>query len=198
MVSTQMKKVLVIGSSSFVGKNICQKLKNSYEIIEANSKNCDLKNIDNINSFFSKIDDLYGMIYCSAIKSDADALSSCETLKDIIDVNLYGAIHCMQQSLNKMKYGKMIILGSADGTFANYKKTMYAVSKAALHVYTKCFAVQAKKHDVDVTCLVLGTVDSYEKLDAISDFTNCYLDGKLRNLNAQLIRIDGGHHTFPL
>lgn len=191
------KSICVIGDSGLLGAAICNSLQHSYTLHGANSRNCDVTVPSQVEKYFSKIESLYGLVYCSVLKNDADSLQNSEILRGLLEVNLFGAIACMQAAARKMRNGKIIVIGSVDGTFGNYKKTMYAVSKAALHEYTRCFACQVKDN-IEVLCLVPGTITTEEDKIAVVDFVKAFMDNKIRNLHAQLIRIDGGHHTFPL
>lgn len=192
-----MKSICVIGSTSFLGKSICASLKNKYAIIKGNSKNCNVIDNDCVQNFFKPIKYLHGLIYCSALKTDADALADKQVLKEILEVNLFGAISCMQIAAKKINIKKIVIIGSADGTFGNFQKTMYSVSKSALHQYTKCFATQLKS-EIETICLVPGTIKNNSDKKAISDFILSFMNDDIRNIHGQLIRIDGGHHTFAI
>ena len=191
-----MDRICVVGASGFLGKFICNSLKTEYALYEFNSKTCNVKSTESVDKCIKDACP-YGLVYCSGIKTEGDSLADEDVLKELLDVNLFGAVRCMQTA---MKYGvrKIVTIGSADATFGNYKKTMYAVSKAALHEYTKCFAAQVKSLGIDVFCLVPGTISTELEAMAIADFVKAFMNGTIRNINSQLIRIDGGHHTFPL
>ena len=193
-----MKNICIVGSSCSFGDNICSSLQDSYSVHKTTSKELNVTSPTDIEKYFTKFDQIHGLVYCPAIKNKADALADPSILHQLLSVNLFGAISCMQNSIHKMKNGKMVIIGSADGTFGNYKNTMYSVSKAALHQYTKCLATQFRETGNETICLVLGTIKNDDEKNAIADFIKGFMDNKIRNLNGQLIRMDGGHHTFPL
>lgn len=192
-----MKSICVIGATSFLGKSICTSLKDKYSVVKGNSKNCNVVNEKSIQEFFKPIKCLHGLVYCSALKTNADALADKEVLKEILEVNLFGAIACMQIAAKKTNIKKIVVIGSADGTFGNFQKTMYSVSKSALHQYTKCFAAQLKPK-IETICLVPGTIKNNSDKKAISDFILSFMNNDIRNVHGQLIRIDGGHHTFAI
>lgn len=193
-----MESICVVGSNSTLGVFLCKKLQNYFDVIQSNSKNCDLLSNGSIYDFFSTINSLHGLVYCAAVKTEADALQDKNILSNIMQVNLYGAIECLQLAIKKPKIKKIVVIGSADATFGNYRKTMYSVSKAALHQYVKCFAAQVMSCGIEVICLVPGTIKNDNDRNAISDFILSFMKNDIRNINAQLIRIDGGHHTFAL
>lgn len=193
-----MKSICVIGATSFLGKSICTSLKDKYSVIKGDSKSCNVVNEKSIQDFFKQIKCLHGLVYCSALKTNADALANKEILKEILEVNLYGAIECMQTAITKKNIKKIVVIGSADGTFGNFQKTMYSVSKSALHQYTKCFASQVREKKIETICLVPGTIKNNYDKNAISSFILSFMKNDIKNINGQLIRIDGGHHTFSI
>ena len=192
-----MNKVFVIGGTSKIGKIICSTLEKSFIVRSFGSFDCDVRYKKNIQSIFHEEENLYGLIYCSALKSDSDALGDSEELEKLLSVNLFGAVHCLQEAAKIIKKGKIVVLGSVDGTFGNYKKTMYAVSKAALHTYTRCFATQVKEY-IETICLVPGTITKDDDSQAIANFINSFMKDDITNIHSQLIRMDKGHHTFPI
>lgn len=189
-----MKNISIIGSSSHLGVEVIKHL-DDYNLFLGTSQNCNVCSQASIDSYFN-MENLYGLVYCSALKSDACALQNCNILQNLMEVNLFGAIRCLQKSLEK-GVKKIVVIGSVDGTFGNYSKTMYAVSKAALHEYVRCLAVQVK-NDVEVICVVPGTIKTSQDSQAVASYIQCFMDDKIKNVHGQLIRIDGGHHTFPI
>jgi len=192
-----MRNICVIGGTSNIGEVICKSLSDSYNVDKTNSLTCDVRDEKKVIDYFQGIDSLYGLVYCSALKSEYDALDDPKELERLLLVNLFGAIYCLQEAAKKIKIGKIVVIGSVDGTFGNYKKTMYAVSKAALHEYTRCFASQVKDR-IEAICLVPGTISSDNDKQAIANFVKCFMDNSITNIHAQLIRMDKGNHTFPL
>lgn len=192
------KKICIIGYSSNLGKSICNILSKNFELVLGNSSNCDVTNDKSINDFFNKIDYIDGLIYCSAYKESCDPLGDDEEFIKSININLIGAIKCLKQAYKKCnKNSKFVTIGSADGTFANFNKSNYCISKCALHQYTKCFACKAKEKNSDAICVVPGTLSSEEDFNSVAKFINFFMSNDI-NINAQLIRIDKGHHTFAL
>ena len=189
--------MFVIGGTSKIGKVICSTLENNFLVRSVGSFYCDVRYQKNVKNIFHAEEEIYGLVYCSALKSECDALGNYEELEKLLSVNLFGAIHCLQEMAKKMKKGKIVVLGSVDGTFGNYKKTMYAVSKAALHTYTRCFAAQVKDN-IETICLVPGTVSCENDSQAIGNFIRSFMNNDITNIHGQLIRMDKGHHTFPL
>lgn len=189
--------ICIIGASCSFGENIKQKL-TDFKIHSTNKKILDVTKLEDVKLYFSQFKKLHGLVYCPAVKGNYDALAHPDYLRQQLEVNLFGAINCLQTALPIIENGKIVVIGSADGTFANYPKTMYSVSKAALHQFTKCFAIQAKSHNIETICIVPGTIKTEKEKNDISDYISCFMNNKIRNLYGQLIRIDGGHHTFPL
>ncbi len=192
-----MKNVCVIGGTSKLGRSICSVLSENFTVNAAGSFQCDVRDYAKIKDYFYTQKSIDGLIYCSALKSECDALGDIHELEKLLSVNLLGAIYCLQEAVKKMKKGKIVVIGSTDATFGNYKKTMYSVSKSALHTYTRCFAAQVRPN-IETICVVPGTIKDENDKHSIAKFINAFMKDEISNLHSQLIRIDGGHHTFPL
>lgn len=190
------KDICIIGASCSFGSNICNRLQD-YRLHTTNSKSLDVTQPDQVANYFQKIGPVYGLIYCPALKSQADSYASPAELKKILEVNLFGAIHCLQ-SVVLTKKSKIIVIGSADGAFGKPNNCMYSVSKAALHQFVKCFAAQVRDSNTQVLCLAPGTIKNNEEKNDIAEFVKSFMDDCIRNIHGQIIRIDGGHHSFPI
>ena len=61
-----MKKILLVGSSGFLGKNVLNQINRENEIFSISGKNdCDVSNIESLKSFVAELDFDY-IINCAA------------------------------------------------------------------------------------------------------------------------------------
>lgn len=196
-----MKNVWITGSTRGIGKKIADELENlDCNVIRHGTKDGDLTNqqkvIDIVTFLPNKIDTL---ICCIGFKNPGDCFSDISILDQMIRINLYSAVLCCQETAKKMiKYqeGNIITIGSVDGCFGKEEGVFYATAKAALHIFTRCFAKQLQKYNIKVNCIAPGTINSDDDRLKIVSFVK-YLVTNNHGFSGQVIRIDKGHHTFP-
>lgn len=92
---------------------------------------------------------------------------------DVIDVNLKGVFLCSQAVGRHMigqKSGSIINTGSMSGDIVNYPQTQisYNASKAGVHMFTKCLAVEWAKYNIRVNAIAPGYI--------MTDLTAPYLE----------------------
>lgn len=104
-------KILLTGSSGFIGKNIIEQRKNIYHIIAPSHKELDLSNTGEVDRFF-KNNTIDTVIHCASI----GGLRSNLNLDGVIRSNLRIFFNIVK---NKNKFKKMINLGSG----AEYDKS---------------------------------------------------------------------------
>jgi short-subunit dehydrogenase len=125
-------------------------------------------------------------------------MGNVDLLKKMLDVNLIGFINCVQSIIPNLKTGYIVSIGSVDGTFGNPNNSMYSVTKTALHCYSRCLAASLRNTNIKVLCIVPGTINDDSNILEISKFISFFLQGTCNLLNGQVVRLDGGHHLFPL
>lgn len=80
----------------------------------------------------------------------------------VMDVNLNAAFltvkHCLPLLKNNPNGGSIIFLGSASGTKAAPSASAYSTSKAALRMFAKVAALEAKPHNVRINLVSPGGV----------------------------------------
>jgi NAD(P)-dependent dehydrogenase (short-subunit alcohol dehydrogenase family) len=193
-----MKTVCVMGGESGLGKFLIKNInKKQFKIISVTRKDCDLTDTQSIRNFFKNIKSIDGYVHCSANREKMDCLQDVSFFKKSIDINLIGAIVSIQEAISKLNNkGKVMVLGSSDGAFGNFANASYTVSKAALHSYIRCLGNQLKQQH-EICCIAPGTVRD-NKWEHVSKFIECFLENKISGLHGQIVRLDEGHHTFPI
>lgn len=189
-------KILLIGGHGYLGEHIYFELYLAgHTIYSPTSNECNVKSEVSINGYINRLPDLDMLIYAAAKKSQADCLGSLEDFSCLLDVNLLGAVRCCRAVVPKMNNGKIVIIGSVDGTFGNPNNGMYSVSKSALHQYSRCLSALLKGK-IAVNCVVPGTLRT--KDDAVAVAKLVAFLSTTNGINGSMLRVDNGHHTFAI
>ncbi|HHU16807.1 MAG TPA: glucose 1-dehydrogenase [Clostridiales bacterium] len=126
---------------------------------------------------FGKIDIL---VNNAGISKSCNFLEVTDELRDLhIDVNIKGAWNCTQAiipNMIKQKYGKIINISSVTGPIvADPKMTAYALTKAAIHGFTKALAIEFVSYNITVNSIMPGYIltpnvqrHSQDLLDAVA------------------------------
>ena len=87
-----------------------------------------------------------------------------EQWRRVFDVNTHGSFWCVREAARAMitagKPGSIVLIGSMSGDIANYPQaqTAYNASKGAVHVMTKCLAVEWASTGIRVNAVAPGYV----------------------------------------
>ncbi|MCK5110912.1 MAG: SDR family oxidoreductase [Arcobacteraceae bacterium] len=94
--------------------------------------------------------------------------------KKTLDVNLYGSLHCIVESLESMKNdlrGKIInICGAGVGWNATaINKSAYITSKYALYGLNESLSRELKEYNIDINCISPGSYNTNLRDNLVSD-----------------------------
>ena len=116
--------------------------------------------------------------------------------------NLISTINICEAAIHQMcknARGKIVLVGSYAGCFGKPTGIGYAVSKAAVHHYSRCLASRYREFGIAVNCIAPGNISPTNGPNRVQVDTVAkaiiYLS-KMDNVSAQVIRVDGGKHTF--
>lgn len=135
---------------------------------------------DDVKQIFQKIVTKFNtidiLINNAAISGPVGYIESLnlDEYKATIDVNLYGAIHCITESLKVMKLnqsGKIInICGAGVGWNATaVNKSAYITSKYALYGLSESLSRELKKYNIDINCISPGSYDTKLRNSLVGD-----------------------------
>ena len=172
-----MKKIIVTGCSSGIGFYLAEKLTmSSFDVIglarNKPSENysfkyeqCDVRDFDSVNSFFSKIKkdkDVYALLNVAGIASMNLLLATPEeTIKNIINTNLVGTIFCTREIMPafvRSKIGRIINFSSFAVKIGLQGESVYVASKAGVEGFSRSIARELASYNVTVNCISPGPI----------------------------------------
>tara|TARA_B110000003_G_scaffold216675_1_gene216093 strand:- start:6284 stop:6964 length:681 start_codon:yes stop_codon:yes gene_type:complete len=157
------KKTIIFGSSGDIGKKIKQIL-NKDKILEINSRDLDLGNIEQVENFETNfIPD--NIIFVSAKNNPKDFLRlNDKDIQEIFDINFISFIKILRKILKKIikakKKCKIIIITSLYSKFGRSHRALYSISKHALLGLTRNLAVELGPKGITVNAISPGYVDT--------------------------------------
>lgn len=174
----QNKKIAVItGASSGIGKAIAIALsKQQYFVINADINPSSTPNVDHlvcnitsardINKLYTRVKEMYGVpdvLISNAGQGIHEKLSEGdpEKWKNIIDINLIGALRFIRAFLPEMisnKKGDILFISSTAAEQPYEYGGVYAASKAALNMIADTLRLEAK--ELRITVVSPGVVDT--------------------------------------
>ena len=157
------KKTIIFGSSGDIGKKIKQVL-NKDKILEINSKNLDLGNIEQVENFETNfVPD--NIIFVSAKNNPKDFLSlSNREIQEIFNINFISFKKILKKLLKKIikakKKCKIVIITSLYSRVGRSQRAIYSISKHALLGLTRNLAVELGPKGITVNAVSPGYVDT--------------------------------------
>lgn len=157
------KKTIIFGSSGDIGKKIKQIL-NKDKILEINSNNLDLGNLEQVENFKTNfIPD--NIIFVSAKNNPKDFLNlNDKEIQEVFNINFISFIKILKKLLKKIikakKKCKIIIITSLYSRFGRSQRALYSISKHALLGLTRNLAVELGPKGITVNAISPGYVDT--------------------------------------
>ncbi len=185
------KTILITGGSSGIGLELFNKLKNKNKVItvglndfeQENYYICDVSNHEQVKQVISQIVSQHGkldiVINCAGYgMSGATQLINIETQKQMMNVNLFGIVNVVQNVLPHLNSkAKIVNISSASGLFCVPYRTMYAVTKSAVNMFTFGLRMELNQTDYQVTSICPGNIKTNFTLNRVKEFETNELYG---------------------
>ena len=157
------KKTIIFGSSGDIGKKI-KKVLNKDIVLELNSKELDLSNIEEAKNYnINMIPD--NIVFVSAINNPKEFLKLDDNeVESVFNTNFISFIILLKKLLKKIiktkKKCKIILITSLYSRYGRSKRLLYSVSKHALLGLTRNIAVELGPKGVTINAVSPGYVDT--------------------------------------
>ena len=157
------KNTIIFGSSGDIGKKI-KRVLNKDRILELNSKELDLSNIEEAKNYnINMIPD--NIIFVSAINKPKDFLKLHDNeIEEVFNTNFISFIILLKKLLKRIvkakKKCKIILITSLYSRYGRSKRLLYSVSKHALLGLTRNIAVELGAKGITINAVSPGYVDT--------------------------------------
>ncbi len=170
-----MKKVLITGGATGIGKATAQAFQNkgytvyiTYHETEpdygVNKIKCNLKNVEEIKAVFEEIGDIDILINnagVSLIKMINDTTpEDYENISSVNEKAVYFASKYASLSMLKKHSGAIINISSMWGQEGASCETLYSMTKAAVIGFTKALAQELAPSNITVNCIAPGIINT--------------------------------------
>lgn len=213
----------VTGIGKGIGRAVADKLSKDYTVVRHSKSESadvhffgDLSDQFIVSNIFEKIEREFGpvsvLVCCAGGHGEPTSAknSVLSILREEMDRNLFTAVNCTQRMLlNSLDFGRIVTLGSYVGCYGN-NHAAYSTAKAALHEFTRCLGTELGKGPITANCVVPGNIatervlashpfdESFGLPEEIAEVVGFLCSPGASLINGQLIRADGGKHSFPL
>jgi len=154
-----MKKILLIGGTGGLGKQLTEHLESSYSCVSIGSKTLDVANEEQVKSFLEKTD--FDIIIYLSVKN-IDGLihkQTKETTEDQLNVNLFGFLNVLRHSTIKLRekgYGRIIYISSVLSKNPIRGTGLYSASKSFCDNLIKTYSLENSKYGITSNSIQLG------------------------------------------
>lgn len=163
----------------------------------------DVSNEEQVNNIFNKIGHIDILINNAGIYfTSSVAEMDIKKWKELLDINLTGAMYCSKAVLPKMinkKSGRIINISSVSGKVGEAYSSAYNASKFGLIGFTQALAQEVAKYNITVNAICPGWVETQMAEDILKDEKYASLHGipvhELKKVNIEAVPI--GRYVHP-
>ena len=161
-----MKKMLIIGGSGGIGKEMTKLFSNNYDVLSCSSKTFDITDLNFVKDFFEEnsfdiILNASGYNYDSFIHKYT--LDNIHEVDKMLDINVKGNLNLLSACLPKMRkkgYGRIIFLSSVLSTMPVAGTSVYSASKAFIDNLVKTATLENSSKGITCNSIQLGYFDA--------------------------------------
>ena len=160
------KKMLIIGGSGGIGKEMTKIFSNKYEVLSCSSKEFDVTNFKFLEKFFhincfDIVLNVSGLNYdCFLHKYDEENMHEVDK---VIDVNVKGNINLLSTCLPMMRkqgFGRVILMSSVLSTMPVPGTSIYSASKAFADSLIRTATMENLSKGITCNSIQLGYFDA--------------------------------------
>ncbi len=172
-----MRKILITGSSSGIGKIAAEKLKVSgYQVFQTGRKKLDIENyisVDlsdpkNVNKLYNHVKKNFGDIDIlinnagECVYSPIDEMKLDETVR-IFNSNFishYYLTSLVVPYMKKNKFGRIVNIASISGVVGEASASLYSATKSAYFGFSKSLGLELAEYNITVNSISPGWVET--------------------------------------
>lgn len=142
---------------------------------------CDISKLDEIERLFDRALQAFGEINVAVNNAGITLFRpflevDLESARKVWDVNIAGTYFCAQRAAKEMvkrkKGGKIINMSSINSHVGAPNLSVYASTKAAISMMTKCLAIELAPHGINVNAIGAGVILTDINREYLSDPKN--------------------------
>ena len=172
-----MKKVLITGSSSGIGRVAAETLKASgYEVFQTGRKKLNIENylsvnlseLKNVNKLYTFVKENFGEVDVLINNAGEYVYSPVEkmNLDEIVKIfnsnflSHYYLTSLVVPYMKKNKFGRIINIASISGVVGEANASLYAATKSAYYGFSKSLALELSEYNITVNSISPGWVET--------------------------------------
>jgi meso-butanediol dehydrogenase / (S,S)-butanediol dehydrogenase / diacetyl reductase len=152
------KRVVVTGGSSGIGEATVRRFRDEGSDVVSIALDgeiaCDVADAEQVEAAFDRVGDLDVLVANAGISIRKPFLEIAEEdWRRVLDVNLTGVFHCVQQAARRMDEGVILMTASTNGLFGHENYADYNASKAGVILLARTMARElAPRIRVNAVC----------------------------------------------
>jgi len=163
----------VVGAAGAIGSAIARRLcRSGMQVIPLDADNCDVRDPLSVSAAFARLERLDALVYAAGITRESVVWKlGVDDWDAIHDVNLRGAFLVLKEAipiLRRSGGGRIILIGSINGSRGKFGTAAYSASKAGLIGLAKSVAREVGRFRITVNVIEPGWVQT-PMTDALPD-----------------------------
>jgi NAD(P)-dependent dehydrogenase (short-subunit alcohol dehydrogenase family) len=128
---------------------------------EAMADNANVAEFDQVQAMVGKAMEAWGRVdvlvnNAGILRDKTFAKMPLEDFKAVLDVHLYGSVHCTKavwDIMREQNYGRIVMTTSSSGLYGNFGQSNYGAAKMALVGFMNTLVLEGHKYNIRVNCL---------------------------------------------